>query len=69
MPARSRMPMLSVMRRGPMVPAPVRRSWRHKPTFFGKLAMERWVGMGRSVPMELKLLAQLRTSTMVGCHW
>lgn len=56
-------------RRGPNIPAPYRAAWRHKPTFFGKLAMERWVAVGRSVPVDLKLLAELRASSLVGCVW
>lgn len=57
------------LRRGPVVPAPYRAAWIHKPTLFGKLAMERWVAMGRSVPEDLKLLAGLRASSLVGCLW
>jgi hypothetical protein len=56
-------------RRGPLIPAPYRRAWRHKPTFFGKLAMERWIMMGRAMPLDLKLLASLRASSLVGCLW
>ena len=56
-------------RRGPTVPAPYRAAWRHKPTFFGKLAMERWVAMGRALPVDLKMLAGLRAASMVGCVW
>lgn len=56
-------------RRGPTVPAPYRAAWHHKPTFFGKLAMERWVGLSRSVPIDLKMLASLRASSLVGCLW
>lgn len=58
-----------VMRRGPALPAPYKIALRHKPTFFGKLAMERWVAMSGSVPADLKVLAQLRASTLVGCVW
>lgn len=58
-----------VLRRGPVVPAPYRMAWRHKPTFFGKLAMERWVGMSASVPVELTSLASMRAGAMVGCVW
>ncbi|GEM_PF-2942822 len=60
---------LRVLRRGPTLPGPYRTALRHKPTFFGKMAMERWVGMSRSVPIELKALAQLRAGAMVGCVW
>lgn len=56
-------------RRGPTVPAPYRVAWRHKPTFFGKLAMERWLSMGRALPQDLKTLASLRAASMVGCVW
>ena len=58
-----------VIRRGPVMPAPYRIAARHKPTLLGKLAMERWVGLSRSVPFDLKVIAQLRTSTLVGCVW
>ena len=60
---------VKVIRRGPSIPAPFRTAWRHKPTFFGKLAMERWVGMSASVPAELKSLASMRAGAMVGCLW
>ena len=63
------MAVLRVSRKGPTVPAPYRAAWRHKPTFFGKLAMERWVACGRSLPEDLKLLAGLRAASMVGCVW
>ena len=62
-------PFTRVMRRGPVVPAPVRAAWPHKPTFFGRLAMERWVAMGSTVPEELKSLAAMRAGAMVGCVW
>ncbi len=61
--------LLRTGRRGPKIPAPYGAAWRHKPTFFGKLAMERWVALGRSVPIDLKLLASLRASSLVGCLW
>lgn len=51
------------------MPAPFRAAWPHKPTFFGKLAMERWVAMGASVPEHLKSLASMRAGSMVGCVW
>ncbi|MCB1028623.1 MAG: hypothetical protein R2704_00440 [Microthrixaceae bacterium] len=60
---------VKVFRRGPAVPAPYRTAWRHKPTFFGKLAMERWVGLGSSVPDDLKSIAGMRAGAMVGCVW
>lgn len=60
---------MRVLRRGPTVPGPYRQAWRHKPTFFGKMAMERWVGLSRSVPDDLKTLAQLRASSLIGCMW
>lgn len=56
-------------RKGPAVPAPYKAAWKHKPTFFGKLAMERWVACGRSLPTEVKLMAELRAASMVGCVW
>jgi len=56
-------------RRGPTIPAPYKAAWSHKPTFFGKLAMERWVAMGRAVPIDLKMLAGLRAASLVGCLW
>lgn len=55
--------------KGPAMPAPYRAAWRHKPTFFGKLAMERWLSMGRALPPEVKTLASLRAASMVGCVW
>ncbi len=58
-----------VLRRGPVVPAPYRIAWKHRPTFFGKLAMERWVGFSQSMPADLKSLAQLRAGSLVGCVW
>lgn len=61
--------LLGVMRRGPVMPGPYRIALVHKPTLLGKLAMERWVLFSRSVPTDLKVLAQLRTSTLVGCLW
>lgn len=56
-------------RKGPTIPAPYRAAWKHKPTFFGKLAMERWVAVGRAMPLDLKTLASLRAASMVGCVW
>ena len=61
--------LLRTGRRGPTIPAPYRAAWRHKPTLLGKLAMERWVAVSRSVPIDLKLLASLRASSLVGCLW
>lgn len=58
-----------VLGRGPTMPAPYRAALRHKPTFFGKMAMERWLSFSRATPMNLKLLAQLRASSLVGCVW
>ena len=58
-----------VLRRGPLLPAPYRAAFKHKPTFFGKLAMERWLSFGRAVPFDLKVLAQLRASSLIGCLW
>lgn len=58
-----------VLRRGPVLPGPYRQAARHKPTFLGKLSMETWVGMSRSVPDGLKTLAQLRASSLIGCMW
>lgn len=60
---------LKVMKRGPVMPAPYRTASRHKPTLFGKLAMERWIATGRSLPKDLKTLAELRASSLVGCVW
>ncbi len=60
---------LRVLRRGPLLPAPYRVARRHLPTLLGKLAMERWVAVSRSVPADLKALASLRASTLVGCLW
>ncbi|MEZ5380669.1 MAG: hypothetical protein R2754_02600 [Microthrixaceae bacterium] len=61
--------LIVVMRRGPVLPAPYRVAWRHKPTFFGKLAMERWVAAGSSLPSDLKSIAGMRAGAMVGCVW
>ena len=61
--------LIRVLRRGPTVPAPYRVALKHKPTFFGKLAMERWVGFGNAMPTDLKSLAQLRAGSLVGCVW
>lgn len=47
----------------------MRAAWPHKPTFFGRLAMERWVALGSSVPEDLKSLAAMRAGAMVGCVW
>ncbi len=58
-----------VFRRGPLLPAPFRTAMRHTPTFFGKLAMERWIAVGSSVPVELKSLATLRAGSLIGCVW
>ena len=60
---------IRVLGRGPLVAAPMRRAAKHLPTFFGKLAMERWVGMGRSVDDRLKTIASLRASSLIGCLW
>lgn len=60
---------VKVLRRGPVMPGPYRKAARHRPTLFGKLAMERWVGWSRSVPDDLKSLAQLRASALIGCLW
>jgi hypothetical protein len=35
----------------------------------GKVVMEGWVAASRSVPTDLKLLAGLRASSLVGCVW
>ena len=58
-----------VLRLGPLMPAPYAKAWRHKPTFFGKLAMERWVAVSHGVPADLKALATLRAGSLVGCLW
>ncbi len=60
---------LRVLRRGPRLPGPYRTALLHRPTFFGKLAMERWVAMSRSVDDRLKTIAQLRASARIGCMW
>ncbi len=65
----SRFATLRVFSRGPTIPAPMAASFRHKPTFFGNLAMERWIALGRSVPPQLKSLASLRAGSLVGCLW
>ncbi len=61
--------MSRVFSRGPAVPAPYKAAWHHRPSFFGKLAMERWIACSRSVPLDLKQLAELRASSLVGCLW
>ncbi len=60
---------LKVLRRGPFMPGPYRTAAAHKPTLFGKLAMERWIASSRSVDDRLKTIAQLRTSAIIGCMW
>lgn len=60
---------LRILRRGPVLPGPYRAAAAHKPTLFGKLAMERWVSMSRSVDDRLKTIAQLRASALIGCLW
>lgn len=60
---------LRVLSRGPTVPGPYRTAWRHKPTFFGKLATERWMALSGSVPADLKSIAQMRAGSLVGCLW
>jgi hypothetical protein len=60
---------MKVMRKGPAMPGPYRTAAKHKPTLFGKLAMERWVAFSRSVDDRLKTMAQLRTSAIIGCMW
>jgi len=60
---------MKVLNRGPLMPAPMRAASAHKPTMFGKLAMERWVAFSRSVDDRLKTLAQLRASSLIGCMW
>lgn len=61
--------LMRVMRRGPIMPAPYKIASRHKPTLFGKLAMERWIASSRSVDDRIKTIAQLRTSAIIGCMW
>lgn len=60
---------LRVLGRGPIIGAPVRAAMPHKPTLFGRLAMERWLSMSWSVDARLKSLAQLRAASMIGCVW
>lgn len=60
---------LKVLRRGPTLPGPYKVAAKHKPTLLGKLAMERWIGLSRSVDDRLKTVAQLRTSATIGCMW
>lgn len=60
---------IKVLRRGPLMPGPYKVAARHKPTLLGKLAMERWVGLSRSVDDRIKTIAQLRTSAIIGCMW
>ena len=60
---------LKVLRRGPVMPGPYRTAAAHKPTLFGKLAMERWVSFSRSVDDRVKTIAQLRTAATIGCMW
>jgi hypothetical protein len=40
---------LKVLQKGPAFPAPMRAALPHKPTLFGKLAMERWIFFSRAV--------------------
>lgn len=60
---------MKVAQRGPTMPGPYKIASRHKPTLFGKLAMERWVAMSRSVDDRIKTIAELRTSAIIGCMW
>ncbi len=60
---------LRVLRRGPVFPQPVRIAFAHKPSLLGRLAMERWVSLSRSLPANLKSLAGLRAASMIGCLW
>ena len=61
--------LMRVLRRGPVIPGPYRQALRHKPSAFGKLTMEMWVSVSRSVPDDLKSLASLRASSLIGCMW
>lgn len=58
-----------VLRRGPTMPGPYAKAAIHRPTLLGKLAMERWISFSRSMPADLKALAQMRASSLVGCVW
>ncbi|MEM7092129.1 MAG: hypothetical protein AAF567_03940 [Actinomycetota bacterium] len=58
-----------VLMRGPVLPAPFKASVPHKPTMFGRLAMERWIMFGRSVDLRIKTIAQLRAASLIGCLW
>jgi len=60
---------MKVLRRGPTLPGPYRQAAKHKPTLLGKLAMERWIGLSRSVDDRLKTIVQLRASSRIGCMW
>ncbi len=51
------------------MPGPYRVAAEHKPTLLGKLAMERWIATGRSVDDRIKTIAELRTSSIIGCMW
>lgn len=65
----SKLDTIKVINSGPVFPAPMRQACRHWPTFFGKLAMERWIFFGRSVNDRLKTIATLRASALIGCMW
>lgn len=54
---------------GATMPGPYRIAAAHRPTLFGKLAMERWIAWSRSVDDRLKTLAELRVSSIIGCMW
>lgn len=60
---------MKVMRRGPVKSAPLAAAAAHKPTLLGKLAMERWIAVSRSVDDRLKAIASLRAAAMIGCMW
>lgn len=60
---------MKVFSRGPVKSGPLAAAAAHKPTLLGKLAMERWVGVSKSVDGQLKSVAQLRAASMIGCMW
>ncbi len=60
---------MRVLGRRKSIPSPYRIAMAHRPSLFGKLAMERWISWSRSVDDRLKTLAELRVSSIIGCMW
>lgn len=62
--------MLWRLRRAPRaVPTPLRYYVRSRATFLPTLLMEAGLAVAGGAPFDLKLLAEMRTSSLVGCPW